>query len=80
MPEYIIGVKSGLSEEEYAAARKTIEEQGGIVVSSYKRTGVSPGFVVEIAEGTVTTLEENENVAFVEMNSEVTTQQENTLE
>ncbi|KAK6600412.1 hypothetical protein ACHAO1_003220 [Botrytis cinerea] len=74
MPTYIVGVKKNLSEEEYAAARKAIEEQGCDVKSEYDRTGVSPGFVVEIPEGTVTTLEAHDHVEFVEADGIVTTQ------
>lgn len=74
MPEYIVGTKQDLTEEQYDEARKTIEEQGGKIIDTFERTGVSPGFVVEIPEGTVTTFEENEHVEFVESNGVVTTQ------
>ncbi|KAF7921599.1 uncharacterized protein EAE98_008446 [Botrytis deweyae] len=74
MSSYIVGVKKNLSEEQYTAARKAIEEQGCEVKSEYDRTGVSPGFVVEMPEGTVTTLEAHDHVEFVEANGEVTTQ------
>ncbi|KAF7903722.1 uncharacterized protein EAF01_006771 [Botrytis porri] len=74
MSSYIVGVKKDLSEEQYAAARKAIEEQGCEVKSEFNRTGVSPGFVVVMPKDTVTALEAHDHVVFVEADSEVKTQ------
>ncbi|KAF7947475.1 hypothetical protein EAE96_008562 [Botrytis aclada] len=74
MSSYIVGVKKDLSEEQYAAARKAIEEQGCKVEDEYERTGVMPGFVVIMPKDTVTTLKQHEHVDFVEANGTVKTQ------
>ncbi|KAL3427528.1 peptidase inhibitor i9 [Phlyctema vagabunda] len=74
MPNYIVGVKKGLSEEQYKEAEKHITDQGAKIVSTYDRNGVMPGFVVSHEKDAVTTMEKGPHVEFVEADGVVKTQ------
>lgn len=67
-------MKEGLSEEQYSAAQKHLEDQGGKIKDTFDREGVAPGFQVEFPADAVNTCENVPNVAFVEKTSTVRTQ------
>ncbi|KAH7409740.1 hypothetical protein BKA64DRAFT_665730 [Cadophora sp. MPI-SDFR-AT-0126] len=71
MPEFIVAVKSGLSEEEYSKAQTHAKEKGGRIVSAFDRTGIMPGFVVDFPADSVSTLESGPHVESVEPNGEM---------
>ncbi|PBP21154.1 hypothetical protein BUE80_DR007970 [Diplocarpon rosae] len=74
MPQYIVSLKKGLSEEEYTAAQTHAKEKGGKIVDTFDRTGIMPGFVVEFPADSVNTLSAGPNVEAVELNGEMRTQ------
>ncbi|KAK0124736.1 hypothetical protein ONS96_008618 [Cadophora gregata f. sp. sojae] len=71
MPEYIVAVKKGLSEEEYTKAQTHAKEKGGRIVTAYERNGVMPGFVVDIPADSINTLQSGPHVQSVEPNGEM---------
>lgn len=75
MPELLVSLKTNLSDDQYNAALKHIEDKGGkIVDKSNGRGTLSPFVTVEYPEDSVSTLEQSEHIESVEKNGEVKTQ------
>ncbi|KAL2065997.1 hypothetical protein VTL71DRAFT_2068 [Oculimacula yallundae] len=74
MPEFIVAVKKGLTEEQYTEAQTHAKEKGGKIVSAFDRNGIMPGFVVDFPADSVSTLEKGPHVESVEANGVMKTQ------
>ncbi|KAL0933078.1 peptidase inhibitor I9 [Colletotrichum truncatum] len=71
MPTYIVTCKEDATPEQFQAAKKHAEEQGGKIGHEYS---LIKGFSVEFPEDQISTLEKHEHVKHVEKDQEVRTQ------
>ncbi|CAI0642612.1 hypotheticall protein [Colletotrichum fructicola] len=71
MPTYIVTCKEDATPEQFQAAKKHAEDQGGKIGHEYS---LIKGFSVEFPEDQISTLEKHEHVKHVEKDQEVRTQ------
>ena len=71
MPTYIITCKEDATEEQVKAVKQKAIDQGGKIEHEYN---IIKGFSVNFPEGSVSTLESDENVKAVEADQEMRTQ------
>ncbi|KAF9870090.1 peptidase inhibitor I9 [Colletotrichum karsti] len=71
MPTYIVTCKEDATPEQFQAAKKHAEDQGGKIGHEYS---LIKGFSVDFPQDQISTLENHEHVKHVEKDQEVRTQ------